>query len=152
MQKIRELELKICDFIENAYLWIMDRTGVCVAPLCMISLVLSYELIRDSFNWFDMFLLAINGIFLSARYYLQVKEQYDVLNKSAEEWRHSNWRFWLSIPVGTFFIIVDGTLTAALGWSFMGLYGYLLAVRLRKRDPKHFFEKKEVLAPQPIKG
>ena len=153
LQKIRDFDLKLSDLVETGYFWLYDRTGVCVAPLTMISLICSYGLYRTSFNWFDYVVIGWNGVILSMRYYLQIKENFEVLNRDATNWRESTFRFWFMLPLIApfmFFSLLAADFLYALGFCFLLLYGYLMCVRLRKRDPKAFFESKQVLAKQGI--
>lgn len=147
-----KLDSKVCDLVETVYLWLLDRTGVCLAPLCMIVMIMAYGLLNMITSWLIIFVIGLNGLFLSWLYYLQVKDDFKTFNDRAISWRDSFFRI---VPNAwfLFYAVVNIFNPKELaGWVLLCLFNYMLAIRIRERDRKPFFETQLTPAPQKTQG
>jgi hypothetical protein len=147
-----KIDRKVCDLVETAYLWLLDRTGVCLAPLCMIVLVLSYGLLDMMTSWLILLSIGLNGLFLSWLYYLQVKDDFKTFNDRAISWRDSTFRMATMLLCLLFAVTHIFNPRELVGWLLAGLFNYMLAIRIRERDRKPFFETRLTPAPQQSQG
>ena len=140
--------------IQDAYLWLLDRTGVYVATLGFgIYVVIGLAEVMDgSMPWLWFVLIALVGLSVVPRYLMQDKgqnERFNALSMAMTEWR---WRHLISILIFDMAVVSAITLHP---WGILAnigfvLYGYLSLIMIRDRDKKPFFKpvEKQELALQ----
>lgn len=131
--------------IQDAYLWLLDRTGVYVGTLMFATYVYVAAgaiFAREESFWLWMVLLAMTGWVAGIRYLWQDRAQHERYNMMAmfmEQWR---WRHTFNIFIGMvliFEIITLNPLAASQEIAFL-VYGYLLLIKIREREKKPFFK------------
>jgi hypothetical protein len=138
---VRELDDRLQAIVQDAYLWIYDRTGVYVATVFMAILLLGLGLnllSRENFSMVGVLIgLSILSLFVMLRYHEQ-----DVgpegFNATSREWRSGYSRLWVCIVLG-------GAIGFDLWWQCWGgiaadildlvNFAYLWGVLIRKREP-----------------
>lgn len=136
--------------IQDAYLWLLDRTGVYVGTLMFATYVYVaagaiFARHESLWLWLWMVLLAMTGWVAGIRYLWQDKAQHERYNSLAmfmEQWR---WRHICNVLIGMvliFEIIILDPLGASSQIAFL-VYGYLLLIKIRERDKKPFFKPAE---------
>lgn len=136
---------------QDAYLWLLDRTGIYLGTVCMIDYIASAGCLamRDGYmSWIWIVFLGIFGITCAFRYWWQEKGMNDAINAGAMAFEASHFR-----TFGNIFFLTQIVLDVALftRWDFIFdvillLAQYLGCVKIRDRDKKPFFEKKQELA------
>lgn len=129
---------------QDAYLWLLDRTGVYVGTLLFLCYVYVavVAVFRQEPIWLWMILLAMAGWVGGVRYLWQDKAQHKRYNSLAmfmEQWR---WRHPFNVIIGTVFVgevVTLNPLAASQEIAFL-VYGYLLLIKIRERDKKPFFK------------
>lgn len=137
---------------QNSYLWLLDRTGVYVATVQMAMYLLSGALItlkNGYMPWWIIIFLGLPGVFMGMKYLLQDKGKNDAINAGAMMYEASGFRQFANFYFTTM-ILLDFILRAGLydvGFNLILLMiGYVETIKVRDRDKKPFFEKKEQLA------
>ncbi len=145
-----KIDSKICDWFQNSYLWVFDRTGIRVATLGMISwlIALFFDYFRrGDIGWFEIILTGWVGLYFYWRYAEQANEQFEAFNAVARFCREWTPRVYLMV-----FILLIETLLFDVASLFKGFFmismNYIITIQIRKRDPKSFFEMAGRLAHQ----
>lgn len=133
--------------IQDAYLWLLDRTGVYVGTLMFVSYVYVVGIFFWAYgtSWILIAILASVGITSGQRYLWQDKgknERFNAASISIEGWalRHPLNLFVLFFTV--FDAVILDPISASSKIVFL-LYSYLLIVKIRNRDKKPFFKPAE---------
>lgn len=130
--------------IQDAYLWLLDRTGVYVGTLMFVCYVwiAAISVYRGESLWIWMLLLAIVGWVAGVRYLWQDKAQHERYNSLAMFMEQWPWNHVFNIFLGSMFfgfMIMLNPISASQQLAFL-LYSYLLMVKIRERDKKPFFK------------
>lgn len=135
---------------QDAYLWLLDRTGIYVGTIMMacFSIVTVYNVATASA--FSTKIILVTLLFFVSlvciwMYYLQDKGQNEIFNSIALSWEGS------TIRHGIFGYQIGGLIADLCvrdyGQAFITLFLvaiiFVQAVKIRDRDKKPFFEKKE---------
>jgi hypothetical protein len=137
---------KVCDWIENFYLWWFDRTGVMLATVAMTIILIAYFLMGAYTHIVGVFLLGLVGLFWGLNYNMQASGKHELCNGYAIAWRGATFRLFCTFYNGMSLIM--GFVVGPINWNMqigtvlMILYGYICCIRLRDRDKKPFFEPK----------
>lgn len=136
---MKKFDAKLIDIVQNAYLWVWDRTGIYVSTLLFI-LYVGDHFFWAALKWFDFIFLAWAGLWCSYLYVVQSKDLRR-LNDDLRQWRDFAVRPYLMIL--SFSIVMVDVLSLNawhlasdicwLGW------GYLACIQVRDREPKEFF-------------
>ena len=150
---LRKLDDKVINLLQEAYLWLLDRTGVYLASVqvALFAYAVGIALLQDV-NFFLKLLVgalaAANLLFVYIRYIMQDKGQTKIINMSAmslRDWsfRHAFTFFFL------FYIPPEIMIGNYVGFSqtiALLLYNYTFLLMIRDRDKKPFWEPKAKLA------
>ncbi len=144
------MDEKMIKLVQDAYLWVFDRTGIYIATVSMIMTVLAYSLItleRDKVDFITLFGLAIIGLHCMFKYKLQHAGSYEAYNANARLWQQSRLRFYLlCFWIGI--ILSDVFRGSILGFAssvlITVLFHYVWVCQIRKREPPE----KLALVPQ----
>lgn len=128
---LRAIDLKIIEFFQNAYLWLLDRTGITVGDLQtgVVIIILPF----DGLKFSTVFVIVLTILVCQFRAMLQRKGQFDIININAEV-QSSSW-FYIILRL-VFLPTFAGV--AGIGGFFLGIVIYLYCVKIRKRDPDRF--------------
>lgn len=152
-ERYRKLDKSLIDGTQNAYLWALDRTGVYVASVQMAMYLLSGALItlkHGYMPWWMTIFLGLLGAFMAVKYLMQDHGKYDAFNYAAMTCEASGFRQFANGYFSTM-IIVDLALRAPWDTGFdliLLMIGYVETIKVRERDKKPFFEKKEELVQE----
>lgn len=142
MRRIVKLDRRVLDLVQDAYLWLLDWTGVRVGSLCFATWSAQIVLKHEPVDWVDGFFICGWGLLMFWRYAEQGwnTRRY---NDAARAWRDSPFRLmWLAIIAGAALAAVarlDTLLLIGDGWNLVTCY--LLAVQVREREPREFFSR-----------
>jgi hypothetical protein len=139
MNSLRALDQRIIDLVQEAYLWLWDRTGAYVATFLFASYVADH-FCWGPLGWLDFFFLAFFGWWAGIRYVAQSKDLRR-LNDVQRAWRDFSPRLYFTLVMLPF---VVGHAAQLEAWKlasdgFMFLWIYLACVQVREREPKEFF-------------
>ena len=130
--------------IQDAYLWLLDRTGIYVATLAfsIYAVICTLEIMDGGTAWIWGAILIFVGLGVVPRYLMQDKgqnERFNALSMALAEW---HWRHQLNITIALLGVSSAITLHPWNGLADIGfvLYGYLSLVMIRDRDKKPFFK------------
>lgn len=140
MNKLAEIDAKLIDLTQDAYLWLFDRTGVYVATLSMILCMgaNSSNLTAPG----TLVSIALFGGSQIGPYVLQHKKLFTSFNATARYWRSSAFRI-----AGCVFIaglagghLFNGKLSMALSDVVcLFVMAFCFSVQIREREPKEWF-------------
>lgn len=148
MNKLAEIDTKIIEAVQEAYLWLFDRTGV-YAGVVMFAIVAIHHAMLIASRGSDLFGLISFGFagFLS---YMQTVRQHRSIteyNAYAMSWRHSVLRMALVIftiiMMASSIIRADAVATFGMMTCIIA-YSSIPAIYIRKREPPEHHQ----LAPQ----
>lgn len=145
MMMVRKWDNFLIDSMQRAYLWLLDWTGVYVGTLLLFTFVAT--LVLRGFNWWnwaELFGLVLMLAWCGWKYSQQATDRIELFNASSEYNRTSWLRDCLNVMLVMSAVIAIvknqwGEIGAETLWFVMG---YLMTVKLRKREPKEFFEGK----------
>lgn len=146
-----KLDAWIISKVQDAYLWLLDRTGVYVATLTFgIYAVVGLSEIMDggSTLWCGV-LIALVGFSVAPRYLMQDKgenNRFNVISMAMTSWRLRHFIIILMICSSVISAITLHPWAALANLGFV-LYGYLFMIMIRDRDKKPFLkpvEKREL--------
>jgi hypothetical protein len=142
----------ILKYIQEIYLWLLDRTGVYVATACfsIYAIVGLSEVAEGGRAWLWGSMLIFAALSLIPKYLMQDRCENERFNAISMAMAGFPWRHWITIPIGLVAIAEVITLHPLSALSDFGfvLYSYLSIIMIRDRDKKPFFEKKQQLAMQ----
>lgn len=145
------------DKIQDAYLWLLDRTGCYCGTLIFLSWMSMIATHLGSYSqdrfllWMDMFFTLIALLIAGTRYYLQgvgMYIQYNamaLIDRANVYMRIAGNALMLSFLVPE---ILTAQFSSAIGTIGIILYYHLVAVCIRDREKKPFFEFKSKMVPQ----
>jgi hypothetical protein len=145
---------KVCDWIEDFYLWWFDRTGVMLATVAMTIILIAYFLVGAYTHTICWFLLGLVGLFWGLNYSMQASGNHELCNCYAIAWRGATFRLFCTSYNGI--VLIIGFIGSPINWNMqigtalLLLYGYICCIRLRDRDKKPFFEPKQDFATNAI--
>lgn len=147
MKLVKKIDDLLIDATQRAYLWLYDWTGVYVGTVTFVmcvTIVILYEVRGRPVIWVDFLFLGINGIWSCVAYLWQSTDRVDEFNSSADMRRTSIGRVVLngSITVFLTMAIVDMNLLAVVSEFVWVALSYMIVVKIRKREPKNFWEHK----------
>jgi hypothetical protein len=147
MDAILKMDDAIIAYLNSAYLWIWDRTGITVAMIAFPAWVITTFIIFDmNLSVFGLCLFAIIGGFMTRYHYLQSNGFFEVFNYTAQLWHVSFMRrgFNVCSLVITIIRLFEGRYMMAIVDLLSILVMQFLCVKIRKREPPE----KHVFAPQ----
>lgn len=132
--------------VQDAYLWLLDRTGVYVATVTSISYLtgkMTWIATRNRpLDWVDVIFISLILLFIQTGWSKQHSGKLDEYNAQARVWRETWMRdsFFLLCPFSTMMTLVtwNGLASACSildDASVLLVFGYLFTVQLRKREP-----------------
>lgn len=138
MNKLRALDSAIIELVQEAYLWLWDRTGVYVATLIFTAYAID-QLASTHMRLFNFLTLGIMGACCGVRYVAQGKNLRH-FNDMQRQWRHFFARGPVMVAIALFILqevaLLDGW--QALGDVAFMSWCYLACVQVRDREPKNF--------------
>lgn len=136
--------------VQEAYLYLFDRTGVYAATLAVVFYVPVIGLNFASHPFFNGFMFLAVTTSLGRGYYLQDKQAYAQYNAVVETMRNMSIRHPLQISIlaGLLVFLVSMDVMLTLSNTSCAIYMYLLLIKIRERDKKPFFERKQELATE----
>lgn len=151
MRKIAEIDEKIIDRLQEAYLWLFDRTGVYVATTSMVLIIMWFvvgNLRSPDYMWLTLLGLVaciICGLAQISRYRLQDRAQYEKFNAIALLSRQDDIRISFQSILAVFAALDALNLDVLSFIRDMCLIIYFMtfAIMIRERDKKPFFETKQ---------
>lgn len=139
MRKIDEAAMR---WTQDAYLWLLDRTGVYASTVFMVIFLMGYATFFWHHGWrpdyVGLAIIGVTGVAQGVLYLQQDKKQYEAFNARSRHWRTTEWRTGL-LFVCVFFMVVDVmTSKPLMAISFLCdivCYGYVMCVQIRDREP-----------------
>lgn len=143
---IRKLDMFLIQQTTRAYLWLYDWTGVYVGTLMFAAISISWMLQFRSF-WAAVIGVMIGVPACGLRYYVQATDEV-TYNTMAEYATRDFMRGVMLMMVVAFCVrnIIFLSVVDAVGETMWLALCYLITVKIRKREPKNFFERKMVEA------
>ena len=142
-----KLDQKILGVLQDAYLWLLDRTGIYVASTAFLTYagIAVLEVSGHGSLWVWGPLLALVGLSLGPNYLMQDRAENERFNLIAmlmegTKWRHV-WNIFI-LQVAVFAIITLDVRFFFVQVGFL-IYGYLLLIKIRDRDKKPFLKPAE---------
>ncbi len=144
-----KLDNWIISYLQNLYLWLLDRTGVYVATLMFVTYVggFSPDIIRGEFPWWNLMFIGLAALIIAIPYQEQNNGDIKRYNAFAIKieglfLRHAFNSFQIGLAVGS---VIAGRYINSAGCLVMLIYQYLWVIKIRDRDKRPFFEKKKEL-------
>lgn len=138
MNKLAEIDAKMIDLTQDAYLWLYDRCGIYIATVSVVLL-----LAGEAISYRGPIGLVLTGFIclsISPRYLLQMMGLKDAINAMARSDRTAKWRY-IYIVLMLILILAPGKSwgSFALGAACdLAALAYVNVVQLRDREPKDF--------------
>lgn len=126
---------------QDAYLWLLDRTGVYAATAFMVVFVLGYGAFfyqQGRVDALGVGVIAITGVVQGWFYLEQDRDQYEAFNLRVRHWRSSAWRvclMWTALFFAAHAALRGRPFSSASFLCDVVAYGYLATVQIRKREP-----------------
>jgi len=145
--KIYAADDRVTDALQDAYLWVLDRTGIYLSTLMMVvPAEASARLVIDKQAYFiAAIIFVVNAIALHPIYLRQHRGEFKIHNAVAMHLRTT--MRWLRLGLIGFLYVPMLMVTVmsvdvvmfleTLGW---GIFIYMHGIMLREREPKTFFE------------
>lgn len=136
--------------LQRAYLWILDWTGIYVATIGTVAIIIGNGAIMINTTgsvWLQFFFMTINIMILIPYYLDQDKANYTVYNLRALMFQVSPVRIFISyFFFGIFlaeltFLILHGYQGSLVNTIMLWIYINITAVCIRDREPKEWFKK-----------
>lgn len=139
---MRRLDRFIIHSVQDVYLWIFDRTGLCVGTLALTLPVLAIILGGHGLGWFEMLYLSYMALVSWVLYSDQMNNRIELFNARAERNRMSMGRRVLNIIVvyGIIQDVVRLHPTHLVGWLGWLAFSYVMVIQIRKREPPEHLE------------
>jgi hypothetical protein len=144
------IDKKLLETTQAAYLWVFDRTGVYVATVgfaIQVSIPFIHTYAKGELDYLSLFVMVFLSLGLSWRYAMQHAEKYEIFNAMSRQMSDTNWR---PLMLGVWLALVIANLLTMTLWyaltAFMQLFYfcYVCSWQIRKREPPE----KLVFAPQ----
>jgi hypothetical protein len=137
--------------LQQAYLWILDWTGIYVATIGTMAIIIGNGAIMISNSagsiWLQFFFMTFNIMILIPYYLDQDKANYTIYNLRALMFQESVVRifisyFFIGIAIAEFTILIlHGYQGSLVNTIMLWLYINITSVCIREREPKEWFKK-----------
>lgn len=139
MKRLHAIEDAIINHVQEAYLWLWDRTGVYVGTL-MFAAYVGDHVCWNPLTWVDFAFIGFAGLWAGIRYVAQ-SQDLRWFNASQRAWKDFSPRPFFSVLVAAFLLADILQLNA---WHLASdtmtmLWNYIGCVQVRDREPKEFF-------------
>lgn len=140
MEKLLAADTYVIETVQEAYLWLWDRTGIYVGTM-IFSAAVCEHLAYGRLGWGSFFSLALVGAVATTRYIAQQKS-FRLLNAMALSWRMPWLRYFFNVclTLCVFADVSKPSLGGFLSDLFFALWNYLACICVRDREPKDFFQ------------
>jgi hypothetical protein len=140
MKKLAEVDAKLIDLIQAAYLWLYDRTGVYIATIATALILAGAALIR--LDWISLGMTGFLILLFSPLYLLQAFNQQSSINATARVERHSKVRYGFLLAM---LILIPDYRPGYMAWGLLTTIasGYMRCIQIRDREPKDFLARRQ---------
>lgn len=147
MTKLRELDSQIILKLQEAYLWLYDRSGVYVATCMMVSIFIgigALTLNDGKMDFLRIFVVILNLVVVIPNYWMQEKQEFTQFNFIAMMLHQSMFRFGF-VYFWCFPMFMLDMLLMKWAWGInqvaVIVFLYLSCIMIREREPKDWITK-----------
>lgn len=151
MTRLRNFDSAIIARVQDAYLWLYDRSGMYVATCMMVCIFTGMGALTISdgkMDWFRIFVVLLNFVVIIPNYLMQDKQKFIEFNLMAMMLHQSSFRFWF-VHGWLYPICVIDLIMFHWAWAFnqvaVAVFMYLSCIMIREREPKDWITKHKLV-------
>ena len=142
LSKIYALDDKCVKMVNDAYLWVLDWTGIYVGTIIFINCAPMFSILWYKIPvWLSLIFLTCAMIMSCQLYWMQNSGNKIQLNAYAEQAKGSMWRWcflWFNIGSLISDIFIRVTLLQVVADICAILFWYIICIKIRDREKKKF--------------